>query len=112
MSQQSDCQSDFLKPIRRNLFIAVVITATLFIITGCEPPPPPDLESPGAKMYIEKCSTCHPPRHPKILNYKRWVRMVDNMEKKVVTSGVREPLTDEERKIILEYLKEHSAKMR
>jgi hypothetical protein len=94
--------------IKRNLLISAAALAVLFIITGCTPPPPPDIESPGARMYIEKCSSCHPVRHPKMFRYKRWVKFVDQMEKKVKSSGIREPLTDEEREIILRYLKKHS----
>ena len=96
------------KSIKRNLLISISTLAVLFIITGCEPPPPPDIESAGAKMYIAKCSGCHPVRHPKVFSYKRWVKFVDQMEKKVKSSGIREPLTDEEREIILGYLQKHS----
>lgn len=43
-----------------------------------------------------------------MFRYKRWVKFVNDMEKKVKSSGVREPLNDEEREIILGYLKKHS----
>lgn len=108
MIPQRDCPDNFPKPLKRNLLIAVVVTAVLFIITGCETPPLPELDSPEAKLYIEKCSLCHPVQHPKIINYRSWVRKVDQMEKKVKISGKREPLTDEERSIILGYLKKHA----
>jgi hypothetical protein len=93
----------------KKIFLPIaVLFVALFIVVGCTPPPPPDTESEGGKMYIAKCGTCHPPRHPKILNYKRWVRMVDKMEKKVKVSGTREPMTDGEREILLGYLKKHA----
>ena len=108
MNLQREHQSKAIKSTKRFLLATVATLAVLFIITGCTPPPPPDIESPGAKMYLDKCSVCHPVRHPKMFKYTRWVKFVDDMEKKVKTSGIREPLNDEERKIILDYLKEHS----
>ena len=104
MNPQRILQSKFVKLIKRNVLFAAAIAITLFIVTGCTPPPPPDIDSPGAKMYIDKCSTCHPVRHPKMFNYERWVKFVNDMEKKVAISKVREPLTEEEREIILGYL--------
>jgi hypothetical protein len=108
MSPNRDRQYKPKKSIKRNILISIATLATLFIITGCEPPPLPETESPEAKMYLDKCSTCHPVRHPKMFSYKRWIKFVDDMEKKVKSSGVREPLTAEEREIILSYFKKHS----
>ncbi len=94
-----------------NLNIKKLILPALFVIlvssaAGCQVElPEPD--SRAAKLYLEKCSSCHSAKHPKILPIRIWKKKVIQMEEKVKTSGMRKPLTEEELKIILDYLAKH-----
>ena len=83
------------------LFAILVSTAA-----GCQVElPEPD--SAAAKLYLEKCSSCHSAKHPKILPIRIWKKKVKQMEDKVKSSGAREPMTEEELKIIIDYLERH-----
>jgi cytochrome c5 len=68
----------------------------------------PEQGSEGERLYAAKCALCHPAFHPKTLSAREWEAIVKRMEEKVVTAAVREPLSDPERALILDYLKKHS----
>ena len=79
--------------------------------TGCgnNPTPVPDINSPGAKLYVNKCGTCHSLPHPKRLYYSQWKHIVKVMEKRMEQRGML-PITEREKNVILEYLKNHARK--
>lgn len=90
----------------KNIILPALFATILFLAAGCQVELP-EPESPAAKLYLEKCSVCHSAKHPKILPIRIWKKQVKRMEEKVKTSGVREPLTEEELRIIIEYLEKH-----
>ncbi|GMR04277.1 MAG: hypothetical protein BMS9Abin23_0169 [Thermodesulfobacteriota bacterium] len=90
--------------------VILLLSAFTLFIAGCKQTLP-EIDSPGAKLYIAKCGICHPPRHPQIHTYKAWKKIVPIMDKRAQESGLRAPLTEEEKAAILEYLRKHARKM-
>lgn len=85
---------------------------TLLIITmvaGCagQPTPIPDASTEDAQLYAVKCGTCHSVPHPRRHTYPQWEHMMTVMEKQMEHKKV-EPLTGEEKAIIMDYLKKNS----
>jgi hypothetical protein len=89
---------------RGTLIMAALLLSAL---AGCQRELP-DRESAGYRLYALKCGVCHAPQHPRLLPAAAWEATVHRMEIKVKNSGVREPLTEEETRVILGYLKGHS----
>jgi len=71
------------------------------------PTPLPEPGSAGAGVYASRCGVCHSVPHPKRHTYEQWKHMVRVMDKAREHKDM-DPLTDEERGSILEYLKKHS----
>ncbi len=69
--------------------------------------PIPDPGSGAAKLFADKCGVCHSLPHPKRHTANQWEHMVTVMDKERDHRGVK-PLSDDERVMILEYLKKHS----
>ena len=67
----------------------------------------PDADSLQAKIYTEKCSTCHVLPHPKRLSFNGWKHMLKLMDQRMVERKVS-PLEPEERKAIEGYLRQHA----
>jgi mono/diheme cytochrome c family protein len=67
----------------------------------------PEADSPGAKLYAERCNSCHRVYAPGSLKYPMWEFQVERMQGELVRRGLA-PLTSEERATILAYLKRHS----
>jgi hypothetical protein len=91
-----------------------VIILSLIIGYGCAGmnftfAPIPDKDTTEAKLYAEKCSLCHSVPHPNRYVYDRWEEIVFNMEDAMKEKGMTE-LKENERSIILNYLKVHSRK--
>lgn len=85
----------------------ILAVFTLLVISGCNIPLP-EADSEVVATYTAKCGVCHPPVHPKKLTKREWKSILKVMEKKVELTGVREPLSEEERASILAYLTRHS----
>lgn len=88
---------------------AFFILFMMVIIAGCagRPTPIPDADTPEARLYAEKCSTCHSLAHPMRQSSDEWVHLVELMEVHMDRIGMP-PLTGDEREVIMEYLKGHS----
>ena len=97
--------------IKSNILLLPLLAAIGIIVIGCTRTMP-EPESDAFKLYEEKCSICHPVYNPKIIDKKTWVLVVKRMEKKVKVSQVRNPLTVEEKAIILNYLQNNSRERR
>ena len=67
----------------------------------------PDASSPGAQVYVSKCSNCHAPYNPHELTAAMWKTQVTMMEVKMQAAGMP-ALTSDERASILEYLKRNA----
>ena len=91
--------------MKRAFFILFTTAAIAGVLAGCagRPTPIPDAETPEARLYAEKCSTCHSLAHPKRQAEGDWVQLMELMEEHM--GG---PLPDDERAAILEYLKGNS----
>jgi len=68
----------------------------------------PDPESPGARLYGHRCSSCHRLYAPSVLTAAMWKVMVARMEQQIQHSGLP-PLSADERQTILDYLEKHSS---
>lgn len=69
--------------------------------------PIPDADAPEAKVYTARCSACHALPHPKRLYFKQWEHMLNLMYVRISERSM-EPLSDEDQKAILVYLKRHA----
>lgn len=67
----------------------------------------PEPDSPGAKLYAERCGTCHRVYAPTSLTFEMWKIQVERKQGVMVRQGLP-PLTPEERDVLLAYLKRHS----
>lgn len=63
----------------------------------------PETGSPDAALYQSRCGQCHTPYNPHTMTSAMWAVQVDAMQAKMRQLGVP-PLTDEQRKTILDYL--------
>jgi hypothetical protein len=87
------------------LFLAACLGLTG---AGCASHGPslPDAQSDGARVYVERCGTCHATPHPRRHDFAGWRHLVGLMERRMAERGVA-PLTDGERTAILAYLRDN-----
>ena len=86
----------------------LAVLALAGMIVACSTPLP-ESDSQEAKLYQQKCSGCHRLYAPRVLTAEMWSFMVARMEKEFRCRGVP-PLTEEEKRAILSYLRLHSTK--
>jgi hypothetical protein len=85
------------------LLLAVVL---LLVAAGCNASlPEPD--SPGAKLYAERCDGCHRLYAPGLMTEEMWRITVKRMQGELARRGLPQ-LKSEEEKVLLEYLRSHS----
>jgi len=58
---------------------------------------------PGEKLFYERCTLCHVPREPGDYTVKQWHGITESM-------FPRAGLTDDERKLVLEFLEKNAKK--
>ena len=80
--------------------------ALLIASAGCQKPLP-DADSPGGRLYAARCGNCHRAFQPGTLKYAMWVVQVDRKQSVMARAGMP-PLSDQERTLVLDYLKRHS----
>jgi hypothetical protein len=85
------------------VFLSAVVLASMAACNAKLPEP----DSPGAKLYAERCDTCHRIYAPGSLTFEMWKFQVERMQGDMVRHGLP-PLTAQERDIVLDYLKRHS----
>jgi cytochrome c553 len=66
--------------------------------------PPLPLKGTGAMAFINYCSQCHDPPHPRQHIAAEWPAVVDRMQEYAYFIG-RNPINDQEKAAILEFLK-------
>ena len=91
--------------MRRLLIVATV--ALLFYGCAAKPTPIPEQQSSAAKLYRDKCGICHAVPHPKRHTYEQWQHMMAVMERHAKNAGTV-LLTEEQKRVLLDYLKRHS----
>lgn len=94
---------------KRLVYLALCL-ALSFMTVACVKQPLPEAESAPALLYIDRCSICHPAYHPQVHNYTGWNNVVTRMEKQADDKGIKPFLSDEEKAVILSYLKKNARK--
>ncbi len=90
-----------LRAPRTSLLLTVALA-----VAGCNARLP-DPDSPGARLYADRCGTCHRIYAPRSLTFEMWKVQVERKQGVMVRQGLP-PLTPEERAVLLDYLKRHS----
>lgn len=67
----------------------------------------PDPDSPGARLYAERCGGCHRLYAPGSMTAEMWRLQVERMHGDMARRG-RRPLTPAETAVLLDYLRQHS----
>jgi len=78
----------------------------LLVLAGCQKPLP-EAASPAGQLYAARCGSCHRAFQPGTLKYAMWVVQVDRKQSVIARAGLP-PLTEQERTMVLDYLKRHS----
>jgi mono/diheme cytochrome c family protein len=78
------------------------------LLSGCNASLP-EPESPAAQLYQQRCSACHRLYAPQLLTAEMWGYMIPRMEQEMLRHRVQ-PLNEEEKRTILEYLQKHANK--
>jgi hypothetical protein len=92
--------------LRRGRVAAAVLIA-VFSAIACSSPLPEE-GSRAASLYRERCGTCHRAYAPSSIPFATWEMIFPRMER-LVPQGGAPPLDAEERRILLDYLRRHSA---
>ncbi len=87
----------------RRALVGLLLLAAL----GACSPPLPDPQSAGAQIYQVRCSACHQLYAPGSMTGPMWEIQVARMQEEMLRRGVN-PLTDQERYLVLTYLKAHA----
>ncbi len=95
---------------KRISIYGAILLALALIPASCEQRPLPEADSPPAVLYASKCSICHPVRHPQVHTYTGWKKTIPIMEKRAKEMGIGPFLSEEEKTIILGYMKKHARK--
>lgn len=66
----------------------------------------PEADTPAAKLYAERCATCHALPHPKRLDWPHWRHMLGVMRIRMKERGMTMP--NEDWRTIATYLKRHA----
>ena len=67
----------------------------------------PDADTPGARLYADRCAGCHRVYAPGSMTAPMWAMTVERMQGELARRGVA-PLTAAEHATLLAYLGEHS----
>jgi hypothetical protein len=81
---------------------AATATAVIFL-AACRARPLPEADSDAARTYVERCGKCHRAYDPRSMTGAMWQTQVGLMDTKIRQAGM-EPLTADQREIILDYL--------
>ncbi len=81
------------------------VALVLAMGAGCSKPLPEE-GTLSAKIYRERCGTCHRPVQPSTMKAAAWEMILPRMESRIQASG--NPLRPEERAIIESYVKRNS----
>lgn len=94
---------------KRLAYLALCLALSI-IAVACVKQPLPEAETPPAILYIDRCSICHPAYHPQVHNYTGWNNVVTRMEKQADDKGIKPFLSEDEKAVILSYLKKNARK--
>jgi mono/diheme cytochrome c family protein len=86
--------------------VLLVVAFVLPFLAACSTPLP-DPQSAGAQVYQVRCSGCHSLYAPGSLTAAMWEVQLERMQPVLQRAGVN-PLTEQERFLVLSYLKAHA----
>ncbi len=66
----------------------------------------PEADSPAARLVADRCGRCHAPPDPRRHSAEEWPSVVERMRVHMVRQA-NEVLSDEETRVVLEYLARH-----
>ncbi len=78
----------------------------MFALEGCQGKLPQQ-DSYAGQLYMKRCGNCHQPYDPHSMTPAMWQVQVPMMEQKMQQAGMH-PLSDEDRKTIMDYLQRNS----
>lgn len=87
--------------------LVLIILGIIFSYCGKRIPKIPEMYSPSAQTYIRRCMSCHTLPHPSQFDIQRWIKIINVMKKRMEERN-HPPLTEEEEKMILDYLKKYA----
>lgn len=95
-----------MRPAMTSLLAPIALLPAL-LLAGCDARlPEPD--SPGAKLYAERCASgCHRLYAPTLMKFEMWKMTVTRMKADIAGAG-QPALKPDEEQLILDYLKKHS----
>ncbi len=67
----------------------------------------PEADSEGAKVLLERCSSCHAAPLPSTHSAKVWPSVLNRMQDRMVTKSYNR-LTPIEQRLLLDYLQKHA----
>lgn len=67
----------------------------------------PEPESPGARLYAERCDGCHRLYAPGLMTEEMWRITLKRMQGELARRGLP-PLRSEEETVLFDYLRKHS----
>jgi len=89
------------------LFRVLPLLLLCLVWAGCDAKLP-EPNTPGARLYAERCSSgCHRIYAPESMKYEMWKLVVKRMNKEHPAKGLP-PLTPEQERIMLDYLRRHA----
>lgn len=91
---------------RRARIAAIAAALAMFALEGCQGKLPQQ-DSYAGQLYMKRCGNCHQPYNPHSMTPAMWQVQVPMMEQKMQQAGMH-PLSDEDRKTIMDYLQRNS----
>ena len=84
--------------------LAAATAAAVISLAACQAARPlPEAGSDAARTYVERCGKCHRAYDPRSMTGAMWQTQLGLMDTKIRQAGM-EPLTVDQRQIILDYL--------
>lgn len=87
--------------------VLLVRWAVILALAGACSRPLPAEGTPEAKLYRERCGTCHRAVSPATMPYATWEMILPRMEQRIRAS-TQPPLSADERRVIARYLKRYA----
>jgi Dihaem cytochrome c len=87
--------------------VTIVLWGLVLGVPSCTPKSLPEEGTAVEQLYSERCGSCHHPYLPSSMTSAMWAMQVEAMQLKMVQAG-RAPLTDSEKREILDYLQRNA----
>jgi cytochrome c5 len=91
--------------------VGICLSALVAACSDTTPSSPveyPEMESEGAQLLVQRCSTCHAAPKPSLHTANHWPRVVERMQMRM-SSKAQRPLKPKEFSVLLDYLQRHGA---